>query len=102
LTIPPVVPDVPPPFLDVTGDNSLAPLDALQVINYLNTQAGETAAWSLVASSNWLDTDLDRGPALVVPESSTLVLASPAACLLLWLRVKRVLARVYLAARSRH
>lgn len=31
----------PPPFYDVSGDNQLTALDALQVINHLNSAAGE-------------------------------------------------------------
>ena len=30
------LPAVPPPFLDVNGDNQISPIDALLVINYLN------------------------------------------------------------------
>ena len=78
---------------NLVGVGTVAPLDALQVINYLDTQGAQTAAWSPAVSPNWLATDLNHGPAMVVPESSALVLASPAACLLLWLLVKRVRSR---------
>lgn len=43
LPVPPVAPNLPPPFLDVNGDDQLSPLDALMVINHLNSVAGAQA-----------------------------------------------------------
>lgn len=45
LPVPPIAPDVPPPYLDPSGDNWISPLDVLMVINYINqhpTAVGET------------------------------------------------------------
>jgi hypothetical protein len=39
LPVPPVAPDLPPPFYDVTGDNFVAPIDAHRVINFLDDQS---------------------------------------------------------------
>lgn len=41
LAIPPVAPNIPPPFLDTDGDGVVAPIDALIVINTLNARSGE-------------------------------------------------------------
>ncbi|MCO6458207.1 MAG: hypothetical protein J5I93_23115 [Pirellulaceae bacterium] len=37
LSLPPLPPDEPPPFLDVNGDTLVAPVDVLQVVNFLNS-----------------------------------------------------------------
>jgi len=51
LPIPPVPPSVPPPFLDVSGNDEISPQDVLIVINFLNktvvTGAGEGEAAGL-------------------------------------------------------
>ncbi|MCA9208641.1 MAG: tandem-95 repeat protein, partial [Planctomycetales bacterium] len=57
LPIPPVAPDVPPPYLDPTGDNTLSPNDVGVIITELNriaaTQSaeGEAAAETVAANS---------------------------------------------------
>lgn len=43
LTVPPVPPNAPPPYLDPSGDDSLSPLDALLIINELNGQSAALA-----------------------------------------------------------
>jgi hypothetical protein len=44
LTVPPVPPDAPPPYLDPSGDDALSPLDALLIINELNAQSAAAQA----------------------------------------------------------
>jgi len=48
LTLPPVPPDAPPPYLDPSGDDALSPLDALLIINELN---GQSAAAQAIATA---------------------------------------------------
>ena len=43
LPVPPVPPDAPPPYIDVSGDDQVSPLDALMVINYINEHAAAQA-----------------------------------------------------------
>jgi hypothetical protein len=45
----PIVPDVPP-YLDVSGDSNLSPVDALQIINLLNAAALAAPAAAMTAS----------------------------------------------------
>ncbi len=40
LSVPPVPPDVPPPYYDVNGDDFCSPIDALLIVNFLNRRAG--------------------------------------------------------------
>jgi hypothetical protein len=49
LLIPPLAPNAPPPYYDVSGDDSLSPLDALIVINRINI--GASASFSMAAVS---------------------------------------------------
>jgi subtilisin family serine protease len=44
LPIPPPSPGVPPPFVDVNGDNDVTPVDVLEVINVINRSASALAA----------------------------------------------------------
>jgi len=58
LTVPPVPPNVPPPFYDVSGDDFVSPIDALLVINFLNRQGGaggEAEAVQDVALGDFLE-----------------------------------------------
>ena len=60
LPVPPIPPDVPPPYLDVSGNNWIEPRDVLLVINYINwslapsrpasVAAGEAEASSAISS----------------------------------------------------
>jgi hypothetical protein len=44
LPVPPVAPDVPPPYVDPSGDDALAPFDALLIINAINEMLGLRAS----------------------------------------------------------
>ena len=57
LPVPPVAPDLPPPYHDVNGDNSISPVDVLLVINFLNSNAGgEGEAAVQVPAKQWAGT----------------------------------------------
>ena len=61
LSVPPAWPNLPPPYWDVSGDNNLTPLDALRVINYLNSHLG--ALGSVEANSGSVLSSLGGEPA---------------------------------------